>query len=585
MKFLRNLLASITGFFIAIFLLFFFFIAIAAVVGSGMGSDEKIVVKSNSVLQLDLAMPIKDYAPKDDNPLAEVLELADEKLALNKIINAIENAKTDAKIKGISIKTIGVNAGIAQTQAIRNKIEEFKESGKFVYAYNDVYTQKNYYLSSVADSIFLNPVGAIDFKGLSTEILYYKDFEDKFGVKMEVIRHGKYKSAVEPYLLNEMSDANREQTTSLLKSIWSEITADVSKSRNISVEKLNIIADSANGRNAELAKENKLIDAIIYEDQYKEKLAINTDKKVHTISLADYIKSGKGRISSSAKNKIAVIYAQGEIRYAKGNENIIGQEVTNKAIRKARKDKNVKAIVLRVNSPGGSALASELIWRELELAKKEKPLVVSMGNLAASGGYYIACNADKIIAEPTTITGSIGVFGAVPNFHKLAGFMGINAEQVSTNSNPNYSVFEPINDKFYNVTKQGVEHIYTVFVNRVAAGRNMTFEQVNNVAQGRVWTGKQAVENGLVDQLGNLNDAIAVAANLAEIESYRVRNYPVYKKDFKETFNLSLFAKASKEDILKEALGDENYELYNNINELKKLEGIQARMPYILQIK
>ncbi|ALU75663.1 signal peptide peptidase SppA [Tenacibaculum dicentrarchi] len=585
MKFLRNLLASITGFFIAIFLLFFFFIAIAAVVGSGMGSDEKIVVKSNSVLQLDLAMPIKDYAPKDDNPLAEVLELADEKLALNKIINAIENAKTDAKIKGISIKTIGVNAGIAQTQAIRNKIEEFKESGKFVYAYNDVYTQKNYYLSSVADSIFLNPVGAIDFKGLSTEILYYKDFEDKFGVKMEVIRHGKYKSAVEPYLLNEMSDANREQTTSLLKSIWSEITADVSKSRNISVEKLNIIADNANGRNAELAKENKLIDAIIYEDQYKEKLAINTDKKVHTISLADYIKSGKGRISSSAKNKIAVIYAQGEIRYAKGNEKIIGQEVTNKAIRKARKDKNVKAIVLRVNSPGGSALASELIWRELELAKKEKPLVVSMGNLAASGGYYIACNADKIIAEPTTITGSIGVFGAVPNFHKLAGFMGINAEQVSTNSNPNYSVFEPINDKFYNVTKQGVEHIYTVFVNRVAAGRNMTFEQVNNVAQGRVWTGKQAVENGLVDQLGNLNDAIAVAANLAEIESYRVRNYPVYKKDFKETFNLSLFAKASKEDILKEALGDENYELYNNINELKKLEGIQARMPYILQIK
>ncbi|MBE7651952.1 signal peptide peptidase SppA [Tenacibaculum finnmarkense] len=585
MKFLRNLLASITGFFIAIFLLFFFFIAIAAVVGSGMGSDEKIVVKSNSVLQLDLAMPIKDYAPKDDNPLAEILELADEKLALNKIINAIENAKTDTKIKGISIKTIGVNAGIAQTQAIRNKIEEFKESGKFVYAYNDVYTQKNYYLSSVADSIFLNPVGAIDFKGLSTEILYYKDFEDKFGVKMEVIRHGKYKSAVEPYLLNEMSDANREQTTSLLKSIWSEITADVSKSRNISVEKLNIIADSANGRNAELAKENKLIDAIIYEDQYKEKLAINTDKKVHTISLADYIKSGKGRISSSAKNKIAVIYAQGEIRYAKGNENIIGQEVTNKAIRKARKDKNVKAIVLRVNSPGGSALASELIWRELELAKKEKPLVVSMGNLAASGGYYIACNADKIIAEPTTITGSIGVFGAVPNFHKLAGFMGINAEQVSTNSNPNYSVFEPINDKFYTVTKQGVEHIYTVFVNRVATGRNMTFEQVNNVAQGRVWTGKQAVENGLVDQLGNLNDAIAVAANLAEIESYRVRNYPVYKKDFKETFNLSLFAKASKEDILKEALGDENYELYNNINALKKLEGIQARMPYILQIK
>ena len=581
MKFLRNLLASIMGFFIALFLLFLFFIVIAA----AMGSEENITVKSNSVLELDLATPVKDYAPKEDNPLAEILELADEKLALNNIINAIENAKMDDNITGISIKTTAINAGIAQTQAIRNKIEEFKESGKFVYAYNDVYSQKNYYLSSVADSLFLNPVGAIDFKGLSTEVLYYKDFEDKYGIKMEVIRHGKYKSAVEPYLLNEMSTANREQTTSLLKSIWSEITADVSKSRKISIEKLNTIADNANGRNATIAKENNLIDAIIYEDQYNEKLAFNTDKKVNTISLVDYIKSGKGRIYSAAKNKIAVIYAQGEIRYAKGNEDIIGQEVTNNAIRKARKDKNVKAIVLRVNSPGGSALASELIWRELELAKKEKPLVVSMGNLAASGGYYIACNADKIIAEPTTITGSIGVFGAIPNFHKLADNIGINAEQVSTNSNPNYSVFEPMNDHFYDVTKQGVEQIYTVFVNRVAKGRNMTFEQVNDVAQGRVWTGKEALEKGLVDTLGNLNDAIAVAAELAEIENYRVRNYPVYKKDLKEALKFSLFAKASKADILKEALGDESYELYNNINQMKKLKGIQARMPYILQIK
>ena len=271
--------------------------------------------------------------------------------------------------------------------------------------------------------------------------------------------------------------------------------------------------------------------------------------------------------------------------YAEGNENIIGQGIINKAIRKARKDKNVKAIVLRVNSPGGSALASELIWRELELAKKDKPLVVSMGNLAASGGYYIACNANKIIAEPTTITGSIGVFGAIPNFSKFASDIGINAEQVSTNSNPNYSIFEPMNEKFYNVTKEGVEHIYTTFVNRVATGRNMTFEQVNEIAQGRVWTGKEALENGLVDKLGNLNDAIVIAAELAEIESYKVRNYPNYKKDFKEAFNFSPFAKVSKEDILKEALGDENYQLYNNINQMKKLKGIQARMPFILQIK
>ncbi|WP_422089313.1 signal peptide peptidase SppA [Tenacibaculum ovolyticum] len=581
MKFLRNLLASILGFFIALFLIFLFFIAIASVMGSG----DEIIVKSNSVLELDLSTPIKDYAPKEDNPLAEILELTDNKLALNKIINAIENAKTDAKIKGISIKTTYINAGVAQTQAIREKIEDFKESGKFVYAYNDVYSQKNYYLSSVADSLFLNPVGAIDFKGLSTEVLYYKDFEDKYGIKMEVIRHGKYKSAVEPYLTNKMSDANREQTTSLLKSIWSEITGAISKSRNISIEQLNLIADNANGRNATLSKENNLIDGIIYEDEYKEKLALHTDKKINTISLEDYINSGKGRISSSAKNKIAVIYAQGQIMYGEGNENIIGQGIINKAIRKARKDKNVKAIVLRVNSPGGSALASELIWRELELAKKDKPLVVSMGNLAASGGYYIACNANKIVAEPTTITGSIGVFGAIPNFNKFASDIGINAEQVSTNNNPNYSVFEPMNDKFYNVTKEGVEHIYTTFVNRVATGRNMTFEQVNEIAQGRVWTGKEAVKNGLVDKLGNLNDAVAIAAELANVESYRTRNYPTYKKELKDALKLSPFAKASKEEILKEALGDESYQLYNNINQMKKLKGIQARMPFILQIK
>ncbi|PKH50563.1 signal peptide peptidase SppA [Tenacibaculum sp. Bg11-29] len=581
MKFLRNLLASTLGFFIALFLIFLFFIAIASIIGS----EDEIIVKSNSILELDLSTPIKDYAPKEDNPFAEKLGLTDNKLALNKIINAIENAKTDTKIKGISIKTTYINAGVAQTQAIRAKIEDFKESGKFVYAYNDVYSQKNYYLSSVADSLFLNPVGAIDFKGLSTEVLYYKDFEDKYGVKMEVIRHGKYKSAVEPYLTNKMSDANREQTTSLLKSIWSEITGAISKSRNISIEQLNLIADNANGRNAALSKENNLIDGIIYEDEYKEKLALHTDKKINTISLEDYINSGKGRISSTAKNKIAVIYAQGQIMYAEGNENIIGQGIINKAIRKARKDKNVKAIVLRVNSPGGSALASELIWRELELAKKDKPLVVSMGNLAASGGYYIACNANKIVAEPTTITGSIGVFGAIPNFNKFASDIGINAEQVSTNNNPNYSVFEPMNDKFYNVTKEGVEHIYTTFVNRVATGRNMTFEQVNEIAQGRVWTGKEALKNGLVDKLGNLNDAIVIAAELANIESYKTRNYPTYKKELKDVLKFSPFVKASKEEILKEALGDENYQLYNNINQIKNLKGIQARMPFILQIK
>lgn len=581
MKFLRNLLASIIGFFISIFLIFIFFIFIASL----MGSPDEIIVKPNSVLKLDLTTSIKDYAPKDTNPLAEILELNDQKLALNKILNAIDNAKTDANIKGINIRTVYVNAGIAQTQAIRNKIEEFKKSGKFVYAYNDFFDQKSYYLSSVADSVFVNPVGMVDFKGLSTEILYYKDFEDKYGVKMEVIRHGKYKSAVEPYLTNKMSEANREQTVSFLKSIWSEMTGDISRSRKISIEKLNEIADNSNGRNADLAKESNLIDAVIYEDEYKDKLKSIVASKVNTISIQDYIKSGKGRKSSLAKNKIAVIYAQGQIMYGEGNEDIIGQGIINKAIKKARKDKSVKAIVLRVNSPGGSALASELIWRELELTKKEKPLVVSMGNLAASGGYYIACNADKIIAEPTTITGSIGVFGMIPNISKLTDKLGINAEQVSTNSSANYSVFEPIDEKFYKVTKEGVEQIYNVFVTRVANGRGLKFDEVDKIAQGRVWTGKQALENGLIDALGSLDDAIEMAASIANVDDYRVRNYPNYKKDIKESFKFSPFAKLSKEELLKEALGEENYRLYDNINQIKNIKGIQARIPFIFEVK
>lgn len=582
MNFLRNLMATIIGFFIAISLFFIFIIFIGFI----MGGAESITIKPNSVLELDLTSQIKDFAPIDDNPLAEAFELTDKKLGLNAIINAIENAKNDGNIKGISIKSMFINAGMAQTQAIRNKLNDFKKSGKFIYAYNDVYDQKNYYLSSVADSLFLNPVGSIDFKGLSTEVLYYKDFEDKYGVKMEVIRHGKYKSAVEPFLSNKMSDANREQTTSFLKSIWSEITQAISKNRHISIEKLNSIADNSDGRNAALAKQHNLIDASIYEDEYNNKLKkITHTKEIAYISIEDYISLGNGNMYQSAQDKIAVIYAQGQIMYGEGTEDIIGQGIINKAIKKAVKDNNIKAIVLRVNSPGGSALASELIWRELELAKKQKPLVVSMGNLAASGGYYIATGAHKIIAEPTTITGSIGVFGMLPNAHQFANDIGINAEQVSTNKNATYSPFEPINSNYYKITKQGVEQIYSVFINRVAKGRNMNIATVDAIAQGRVWTGKEAIEKGLVDKLGGLNDAITMAAELADINTYKIKNYPNYKIDLKDTFKSFPFIKVDKESIIKESLGKENYQVYNYLNQMQNLKGIQARMPYILDIK
>ncbi len=588
MTFLRELLAVILGVFISFFIMFFVLIAIGAAVGSSFGDTDQIEVKNNSVLVLKLEENIKDYAPKSSDPFDEIFNFGENAIGLNNIINAIENAKYDDNILGISIEVLQLNSGIAQTQAIRNKLLEFKESGKFIIAYADVYDQKNYYLSSVADSIYVNPAGGLDFKGLSGEVLFFKDFQDKYGVKMEVIRHGKYKSAVEPFLENKMSDANREQTTSFLNSIWGELVDDIAESRNLTGQEINHIADELLARTPSLAVKNKMITNQLYKDEYNEVINtlsdINENGKINAINLVDYISTGKGRASSSSKNRIAVIYAQGEIKYGKGDEKYIGQELIIKALKKARKSSNVKAIVLRVNSPGGSALASDIIWRELELTKKEKPLVVSMGNLAASGGYYIACNADRIVAEPTTITGSIGVFGAIPNMSELADRIGINAEQIGTNKQSiGYSVFEPINDSFYKVTKEGVEHVYTTFVDKVAAGRNMTFAEVDSIAQGRVWTGKEALENGLVDELGSLEDAIHIAADLADIDNYKVRNYPNYEKDFKEMFK-GPFASV-KASMLKDELGTENYRIYKSIKRFSELKGMQTRLPFLIEIK
>ncbi|RPD99069.1 signal peptide peptidase SppA [Aureibaculum marinum] len=590
MKFLRELLAAILGVFIATGIMFLIFILFMSAAASSFGDDKKVTIKDNTILELNLENVIKDYAPKSDDPLAEIFGIQEEQLGLQEILNAIENAKTDDRIKGISIKTLFVNGGKAQMQAIRNKLIDFKESGKFIMAYSDFYLQDTYYLSSVADSIFVNPVGQIDFRGLSTEILYYKDLQEKSGVKMEVIRHGKYKSAVEPFLEDKMSIANREQISSFLNSIWYEMVGDIADSRNKSIDEVNAIADDLLARTPKLAIENNMIDDQLFNDEYEDKLkvlaGVEKDKELNSVSIADYISTGKGKVKSSSTDKIAVIYAQGEIIYGKGTVDVIGQESIIKALSKTRKDDKIKAIVLRVNSPGGSALASDLIWRELELTKKEKPLVVSMGNYAASGGYYIACNADEIIAEPTTITGSIGVFGMIPNFSELTEKIGINAEQVGTNKNSfAYSPFEPISEEFYNVTKEGVEDIYKTFVSRVAKGRKMTEAQVDSIAQGRVWTGAEAIENGLVDKLGSLNDAVTRAAELAELSDYSITNYPRYKTDFRDAFNPISIIELNKEKILKDELGLENYKIYKNIKDFTKLKGVQARMPFELNIK
>lgn len=587
MNFLKRVLSTVTGIFVFLFICFGLLIVIGLLAGSS--SDETVIVKSNSVLDLKLDFPIKDYAGK--TVFAEYPFLNENKKnGLFNIIDAIKYAVTDDKIKGISIDNNFIQAGFSQTKAIRDALLEFKKSDKFIVTYADIYTQKDYYLSSVADTIYINPAGMMEFKGLSTERLYFKDFQEKSGLKMEVIRLGKYKSAVEPFLENEMSDNNREQIEAYLNGIWNEVKKEVSESRNISVARLNTIADSLLARTAPLAEASKMIDKIAYYDEFKNGLrhAINveTSKKINTVSISDYAIYAANKLKTKkSDNKIAVVYAEGEIIYGEGDENFIGQGTINRSLKKAREDDKVRAVVIRVNSPGGNALASELIWREIELTKKEKPVIVSMGNVAASGGYYIACNADKIIAEPTTITGSIGVFGILPNVKGLADKWGINAEQVTTNKNAlAYSLFEPMSDTQEAFIKESINDIYELFTNRVATGRNMTQDDVKAIAQGRVWIGNDALKNGLVDELGGLDVALQYAAEAAEIEDYKIKEYPIFEKDLDKILQDLGLAKA-KEDILREELGEANYKILKEIKSMTKRKGIQLLLPFSTEIK
>ena len=588
MKFISNILATIIGIFVFFILFFFGIILIGAVLG---GDDNKVTVKKNSVIELDLSEVSLDYAGKIN--FKEFNYFENNQNGLTDVLNAIEHAKTDNKIKGISILKNQSGLGLAQSQAIRKKLDDFKKSGKFVVAYSDFLTQKDYYLNSVADTVYLNPIGELDFKGLSSEVLFMKELQEKSGIKMEVIRHGKYKSAVEPYLNQEMSPENREQITVLLNSVWNTIVTDVSQSRNISIDRLNAIANNLNGRTPELALTHNLIDKIAYEDEYhnaiKNKLKVDKNEDYNTISILDYAKNNSTSASDYAKKDIvAVIYAQGEIQGGEGNVNIIGEGSIKRSLKAAREDKNVKSIVLRIDSPGGSALTSELIWREIELTKKTKPVVVSMGNVAASGGYYIACNANTIFAEQSTITGSIGVFGMLPNMSVLAKNIGINAEQVKTHENASgYSLFEPIDADFKKFTLESIENIYATFLQRVAEGRKMTTAQVDSIAQGRVWTGSDALKLGLVDKIGGLEDAIKHAAILGKTKSYQIENYPEYEQNFEDLLNsltgISIFQ--TKDDLLREHLGEESYLLIQQIKKANQLKGIQALMPFELKIQ
>ena len=590
MNFLKNVLATFVGIILFCMMSFFLLMIVGVVAAAGSGSSTKST-KSNSIIKLDLEKVTNDYGGSIYIEDFDYKETSHD--GLINVLQAIDYAKSDDKIKAISIENNNPLLGLTQRKAIVDKLAEFKKTGKFVVAYADYYSQGEYYLASIADTVYMNPMGSLDFKGLASEVLYMKDLQEKSGIKMEVIRHGKYKSAVEPFLQQNMSAENREQLTVLLNSMWDSYVSTISKNRKISVDVLNDVATNLNARTAVLAQENKLIDKIAYLDQYrsgiKKALGVKADDDINEIEILDYIKDVNLNMKKlSAKDQIAVIFAQGDIREGEGSVNSIGEGSINRALKAARNNDKVKAIVLRINSPGGSALTSDIIWREIELTKKVKPVIVSMGDVAASGGYYIACNANRIFAEPGTITGSIGVFGMIPNFKKVADKFGVNAEAVTTHENAlGYSVFEEMSPKYKETLTESIEIIYDTFIGRVATGRNMTKEQVDELGQGRVWTGTMAKESGLVDELGSLDDAIAYAADLVKSTDYRISLYPEYKTELGELFRklLGVSMQSAQQDAIKNEIGVENYELLQRMNYLKQTKGVQAMLPYQMNIR
>ena len=558
----------------------FLFVVVIVFILYLIPKEEVVVVKDNSVLKIEFKDPILDRT--SDNPFSDIDLLnssTEGSVEFKDILDNIEKAKNDDKIKGIYLNFSSVNAGFSQIEEIRNKLLDFKESGKFIYSYADSYSQSAYYLASVSDKIALNPEGIIELKGLSAEIMFYKGLMDKLGIEAQIIRHGKFKGAVEPFMYNQMSNENREQIEKLLNSISDYMIDGIATEREgITSEEIHKMINNMYLSSARKCLESGIIDKIAYQDQILSDLE---DKSEHEITLTDYMKV-KNPKTSVSDNKIAIIYATGEINTGKGSYNTIGSETTVEAIREASEDENVKAIVLRVNSPGGSALASEIIWREINLAKQKKKVVVSMGDYAASGGYYIACNADKIFANNSTLTGSIGVFGIVPNTKNfLNEKLGVYIETVKTHKHSDIANgYRKLSDDELNVIQNSVEDIYETFITHVSEGRGIPVRKVDEIGQGRVWSGADALSIGLIDEIGGLEDAIASAADLSGLEDYRIITLPK-KTDMFEEFIESFSAKQNI--VLPDFLGISE-KMINQLEFLNSKEKIQARIPFIMEV-
>ncbi len=593
-QFFRFLFASCLGTFLALILLFFIGIWTITGFASKASEKEKVTIKPNSVLELKFENPV----PEKTNNLPLDPFNFDQKsvIGLTDMVKTIQQAKEDPDIKGIYINAMYLSAGKATSTVLRDALLDFKTSGKFIVSYANLYTQNAYYIATAADSILLNPIGAVDFRGLSSTILFFKGMLDKLDVQMRIFYAGKFKSATEPLRLDKMSDENRLQMREYITALYDVMISDISAGRNIPEAELRRLADAFEGRSAESALKSGLIDRIAYEDQafdlLKNKIGLGKDDKLNRVSIENYFDSRVKKLDYSSKDKIALVFAEGSINDGeKGDPGDIYDGKYVKMLRQIRSDDHIKAIVLRINSPGGSVLASENILREIQLCKQAgKFVVVSMGDLAASGGYYIACQADSIFAEPSTLTGSIGVFGVVPILQKtMKENLGITADTVRTGrfsafGTPMYD-FSPEESAMI----QGrVEWIYQDFLKKVAKGRKKTVEQIDAIAQGRVWDGAKAKEIGLVDDLGGLDRAMSAAAKLAGLEKYRTVEFPRTKTAIEQL--IEKFDRSTDGDdairayLIRNELGD-MYPVYKTLQDFRKNQGIQARLPYEVMIR
>ncbi len=591
MKFFwKAFFASLAAIVVATFL--FIFIMAGLVSSLASIGEQPVIVKENSLLILKLDNRIVER--KSNNPFEDIEFPGMEKSSttgLNQIFHAIRQAKTDDKIKGIYLELSEIAAGYATAEEIRGALVDFKASGKFVYSYSDAISQKAYYLASVADSLILNPVGMFDFRGLNAEHTFFKKALDKFGVEMQIVRgkDNKFKSAVEPFMYEKMSPANKEQTTLYLATIWNQVLKGISETRKISVDNLNEFANSVmTFQTAEIAMKNHFFDNLKYRDQVLADLrslaGLKVNAEIPIVTVSDYDKiSTDGKSKALIKDRIAVVYAEGEIDTGSDGSHDINSKDVSQGIREARIDSTVKAIVLRVNSPGGSAFGSEVIWREVKLAQAVKPVIVSMGDYAASGGYYISSPAAVILANPTTITGSIGVFGTIPNFGELLNDkIGITFDNVMTNEHSDMpSVTRKMTPFESSLMQNFVENTYNIFLSHVAEGRKMSTAGVDSIGQGRVWSGVNAMNNRLIDDFGGMKEALKIAAEKAGITEYRIKELPKQKDPFAEL--LKNFSVRMQTKVMESMMGP-TYDYWKNFSREAKAKGIYTRMPFNLEI-